>query len=395
MLDSCLPRSGGLRACAIVFLSLVVGAACAPSAVYEERTYAPSTSFGLKSVAAWEKLFLGYWNQEHSTSFLPKSASSDSWQFYSLSYGIDGNTAMYRATGKRQYLDRALLYADNLVSTAKDSWALPGSQFKDGYKGWASQHPETRGKEVALYESYCWRYVTRLLRVIRETPELYANEYYREQYLRILEFSERDIFEKWFERGATDYIYRERTHMASHWAYMAMDLALLTKDATRRARYLEVFANINQRMPNYSAALRDQLGTPNKEDPRPVFWSDLWGSRELPGQDVDHGNGVVAFIVEAHDAGMEWKEEDIHALTLTLGTVIWKSADRYAEYVDGSGRGDGWFNDGFMKLGRYDVGLQRRLERHPVGNNTQFYGNAALNVRLLSMKPALHAEDSQ
>jgi hypothetical protein len=44
----------------------------------------------------------------------------------------------------------------------------------------------------------------------------------------------------------------------------------------------------------------------------------------------------------------------------------------------------GWFNDGFMKLGRYSVSLQRRLEKHSVGSNTQFFGNAALNVKLLS-----------
>jgi hypothetical protein len=356
--------------------------------VYEERTYSPATTpSGLQSVAQWERLFLANWNFEHTTSFLTKSVSGDSWQFYGLAYGIDGNTAMYRATGKLQYLDRALLYVDNLVSTAKDSWSLPGSQFKDAYKGWASQNPETRGQEVALNESYCWRYVTRLLRVIRETPELYGNEHYREQYLRMLEFSEKDIFEKWFERGETSYIYRDNTHMASHWASIAMNLSLMTTDARRKARYLEVFTNINRSMPNYSSALRDQLGT-SPVNERALFWDDAWGSRSRPGQDVAHGNGVVAYIIEAHDAGMEWTDEDVRALTVTLDAVIWPSAGRYAEYVDGSGNGNGWFNDGFMKLGRYDVNLQRRLEKHSVGNNTQFYGNGALNVKLLSRPPA-------
>ena len=48
--------------------------------------------------------------------------------------------------------------------------------------------------------------------------------------------------------------------------------------------------------------------------------------------------------------------------------------------------GDGWFNDGLMKLGRYDIGLQRRLETHLVGRNSQFFANGALNVRLLSQR---------
>lgn len=393
MLDSYRRSSLGLRGYAIVFLSLLAGAACAPSAVYEEKTYPLPTSPtsptppGLKSVAEWEKLFLAIWNFEHTTSYLLKSVSRDSWQIYNLAYAIDGNTAMYRATGKLQYLDRALLYVDNLITTAGDSRSFPESQFKDSYKGWISQHAETRGEEVALNESYCWRYVTRLLRVIRETPELYRNEHYRLQYDRMLEFSEKNIFEKWFERGPTSYLYRSNTHMAAHWASIALNLSLMTTDSTRKVRYLEVFTNINRSMPNYSSALRDQLD-PSPVNAEALFWSAEWGDHDRPGQDVAHGNGVVAYIVEAHEAGMEWTDDDVRALVVTLDSVIWPSDERYAEFVDGSGRGNGWFNDGFMKLGRYSVNLQRRLEKHSVGSNTQFFGNAALNVRLLSKAPS-------
>jgi hypothetical protein len=78
----------------------------------------------------------------------------------------------------------------------------------------------------------------------------------------------------------------------------------------------------------------------------------------------------------------------VRALTVALDSVIWPSDGQYAQFVDGSGTGDGWFNDGFMKLGRYDARLQLRLETHPVGENTQYFGNAALNVRLLSERLA-------
>jgi hypothetical protein len=57
--------------------------------------------------------------------------------------------------------------------------------------------------------------------------------------------------------------------------------------------------------------------------------------------------------------------------------------------VDGSGRGNGFFNDGFVKLGRYGTALQRRLESHEVALNTQLYGNGALNARLLLEGSAL------
>ncbi|RKH38428.1 hypothetical protein [Corallococcus sicarius] len=343
---------------------------------------------GLRTVAGWETLFLNRWNSEHTGSFLPKSRSLDSWQFYDLAYGIDGNTAMYRATGKTQYMDRALLYVNNMVGNAKSSASLPRSQFKDGYMGWASARSDTLGQEVPLFESYCWRYVTRMLRVIKETPALYGNATYRAQYDRLLAFTEKNMFEKWNKRSANSYIYRVNTHMASHWAYIAMDLSRMTTDATKKATYLTVFNNINRDLPTNTSSLRGQFIT-STVNPSAYFWSATWGSKARPGQDVAHGNGVMAYLTEAHDAGMEWTDADMRKFVVTLNNVIWPSAGRYANYVDGTGTGTGWFNDGLMKLGRYNIALQRRLETHSVGQNTQFYGNAALNVKLLDSGSAL------
>jgi hypothetical protein len=379
-------------------LFLLMGVACGPDAAQggfgeltepanpEEESVSdaalPAAATGLRSVADWETLFLSTWNTEHTSSFLPKSTSNDSWEYYNLAYGIDGNTAMYRATGKLQYLDRALLYINNMVASARVSSSL-GSNFHDSYLGWKAFRSDLLNQEVALDEAYCWRYVTRLLRVIRETPALYDNAIYRAQYTRLLAFTERNIFEKWFQRGANAYIYRVNTHMAAHWAYIAMDLSRMTSDEAKKARYLAVLNNINLHLPNYPSSLRQQMG-PSQGNSAAYFWSDRWGSHSRPGQDVPHGNGVMAFLVEAHDAGVEWTDADMRKFTATLSSVIWPSAGRYGAYVDGSGSGNGWFNDGLMKLGRYDANLQRRLETHNVGRGTQFYGNGALNARLLS-----------
>ncbi|WP_224367208.1 hypothetical protein [Hyalangium versicolor] len=410
MLDSRRRSTRAIATSSILVLSLLLGVACDPNA--ERADSNPSSeengqetltqtdsltsptqadvtlaATGLRTVASWEQLFLGKWSSEHSSSFLPMSNSLDSWQFYNLSYGIDGNTAMYRATGKTQYMDRALLYVNNVVNHAKVSSSLSKSQFKDSYLGWASARSDTLGQEVPLFESYCWRYVTRMLRVIRETPALYNNATYRAQYDRLLAFTEKNMFEKWYKRGANSYIYRVNTHMASHWAFIAMDLYRMTTDATKKATYLTVFNNINRNLPNYVSSLREQMGS-SPVNSSAYFWSDTWGSHSRPGQDVAHGNGVMAFIVEARDAGMEWTAADINAFVNTLNLVIWPAAGRYANYVDGSGSGTGWFNDGLMKLGRYNANLQRRLETHTVGNNTQFYGNGALNAAILASQPA-------
>jgi hypothetical protein len=354
----------------------------APASSEAPLTATAAATTPLRSVAAWEQLFLSRWSAEHTGDYLPKSNSLDSWQFYNLGYGIDANTAMYRATGKTQYLDRALLYTNNVVNHAKVSSSLPKSQFKDSYLGWASARSDTLGQEVPLFESYCWRYVTRMLRVIRETPALYGNATYKAQYDKLLAFTEKNIFDKWYKRGANSYVYRNRTHMASHWAFISMDLSRMTTDATRKATYLTVFNNINRDLPNSTSSLRGQLRTGFVSTPA-YFWSDVWAATARPGQDVAHANGMLAYIVEARDAGMEWTADDVRKFTATLNYAIWPSATKYASYVDGSGAGTGWFNDGLMKLGRYDANLQRRLEAHGVGKNIDFYAQGALNAKLL------------
>jgi hypothetical protein len=269
-----------------------------------------------------------------------------------------------------------------VVSRARVSSTL-GSNFHDSFLGWKSTYAPVLNLVVPLYESYCWRYVTRMLRVIRETPVLYSNPAYRSQYDRLLAFTEKNIFEKWYRRGANSYIYRTRTHMAAHLASIAMNLALMTTDATKKAQYMTVVNNINLNMPNNTSSLRQQM-RPGPTNPAAYFWSDVWGSTARPGQDSSHGNGVLSYIVEAHDAGIEWTNDDMRKFSTTLNSVLWPAAGRYATYVDGSGAGNGWWNDGFMRLGRYDATIQLRLETHRVGRNIQFYGNGALNARILS-----------
>ncbi len=343
----------------------------------------------LRTVAQWESLFLQSWDSENVNTYLPLSTSGNSWKYYNLAYGIDGLTAMFEATGNTKYLDRALLYIHNVIASAVPSSSLPNSQFKDGYLGWGAwDHPYDTslvGGEYPLTESYCFRYVTKLLRVMRNNPAVYADPGYRKTYDDVLAFTKKNIFEKWATRGSEN-LYRSRTHMASHWAFIAADLWVLSSDPAERATYRTVVDNVNLHLPNYSSSLRQQM-KPAAGDPGAYFWSDVWGSSAAPGQDVSHGNNVIAYIVEAHDLGIEWTDADVHALSKTLLDHIWISTStgyQYGQYVDGSGAGNGWFNDGFCKLGRYDVAVQKRLESHPVGQGMQLYGNAALNAKILN-----------
>ncbi|MEU4692543.1 hypothetical protein [Actinoplanes sp. NPDC023714] len=335
---------------------------------------APSTQDRLKvkPVAYWASVFQKSWDYQYRHG-LPLSRSTDSRDHYDLSYDVDSCVAMFRATGQRRYLDRALTFTENVAGSARPSSSLKESGFKDGYRGWASSKSGEDGDEVPLYESYFWRYATSLLTAIRDDPGVWADAGYRARYDRLLAFAEVDVFEKWYERGADDTIYRERTHMASHWALIALNLSRLTGDADRRARYTTVTTTIAER-------LRNQLRR-SPADPTAYFWSDVWDSAKRPGQDAGHGNGVIAYVVEARDRGSFWTDADMAAFSGTL-KVVWPGGPTYHAYVDGTGSDNGWFADGFVKLGRYDPAVQLRLEKHQVVND-QFAANMALNARLL------------
>ncbi|MGQ0719391.1 MAG: hypothetical protein ACT4NP_19175, partial [Pseudonocardiales bacterium] len=256
------------------------------------------------------------------------------------------------------------------------------SQYRDRYLGWTSEREDVRGEEVALFESYNWRYVTRTLRVMRQTPAIYDDPAYRAQYERLLNFTEVNIFEKWYARGADETIYRSRTHMAAHWAYIAVDLFTLTADEARRGRYQEVFSNIDRDLPNHSSSLRDQLQLQATGSDQPAyFWSAVWGGSHRPRQDVSHGNGVIAYVIEAHELGSEWTQTDMARFSATLTELILRDG-KSAEYVDGTGDGRGGFADGFVKLGRFDPAVQTRLQEHGV-QNAHYYANMALNATVL------------
>ena len=69
----------------------------------------------------------------------------------------------------------------------------------------------------------------------------------------------------------------------------------------------------------------------------------------------------------------------------TLKTFLLVSDGRFPEYVDGTGRGNGWLADGWVKLGRYDPATQSALQNHPV-QNQQYYAAMAVNAGILATR---------
>ena len=185
-------------------------------------------------------------------------------------------------------------------------------------------------------------------------------------------------------------IYRSRTHMAAHWALIALELSQITTSADRRQAYLETVRAIDTDLPNGPSSLREQLRL-NPRYPTAYVWSDEWGKTGGRAQDVSHGNGVIAYVVVANEATSDWTDLDMRRFVATFTLAVWPATPRKgqpegADSVDGLGTGNGWFSDGFVKLGRFDPVLQQRLETHDVGRSVQFLANNALNVSILACR---------
>lgn len=363
-------------------LAVAAAAGCGAVRADEDAESVPAAprpttpSRPLLTVRAWQSRFDAS-NASDRGQAQALAASTDSQDFYTLGYTIDGLTSMVEATGERRYADEALDHVATMMASARPSSSLPGSSFDDGHLGWTSPSEKD---EVPLYESFCWRYVARLLRVIAEGP-LGRDAGMRATVTRVQAFADAEIVDKWMSRGANDYVYRSNTHMASHWAYIAMELARLTTDPDRRTRYREVVVNVDDHLPNRDASLHGQM-RPARADAGAYWWSDVWGETGGRGQDIAHGNAVVNYVVESQHLDSGWTATDLRALGNTLTSFVLRRDGPHPAYVDGSGNGNGWIADGFVKLGRIDPAIQAQLETYDV-QNAQYQAAMAANARLL------------
>ncbi len=341
----------------------------------------------LRTVAQWENIFQGAWAREYAT-YRPKSLSGDEWPIYNMAYALNANYMMFKATGKTQYLDRNLEYINNMINTARVSSPFSGSQYKDSYLTWVNQskseNGSANGQEFPLFESFGWRYVAALLYAMKQNADVYNDPHYRAEYDKILAFTEKNIWDKWYKRGLSN-LYRTHTHMASHWAMIGMYLSKLTNDATRRSQAETVAKNIAYAgIPLYDdASIKGQL-RPHPLDSSAYFFNWEWNKFSTPGSDVSHGNAVASFMTEANCIGFAYTQDDMQKMANLVKNILIPKAPLY---VDGSGSRTLWLIDGFMQLGRYDQELAKKLETAGGGETTTRAGAGALNTLILNGGP--------
>jgi hypothetical protein len=348
-------------------------------------------------VSVWEVEFQADWANELSFA-LPLSTSGDAYKHYQLAYaGLDANVSMWRATGNLAYLNRALTYVNNMIATAIPANTIPQNVYSDTYLGWptlTAGYSDTR--EQLLEQVFPWRHVATLLRAMRNVPSVYGDTSpggYREQYDDILSFTEVNILDKWRSRGNSR-LYHGTVHIDSHTALIALAVKQLSTNSTYVTNATTILNNITvSGLPSgapvgVGESINSALGKRvNPYDALSWWWAYDYSNTTANVSDSSHGAAVAEYMVECFGGGYFWTQAQVQKMVRTHYVIILKddavAPFTYYNYVDGTGTGDGWLNNGWVKLGRYDVATQQRMEIHPLYRNTTFLGNGALNAAFL------------
>lgn len=376
-----------------IFLLLVInnGIIKAQSAEHWEDLFAQSYYAGFEHLPPLRQYWKGLSFKNNVTDLQP------------LSNGLDAILAMYETTDSVNYLDDAITISNNVINKAAVTKDISGDifRFKDKYKGWIMEVGDTSSgiyhNETVLSEIYFFQYVARLLKDIHDRPYLLKQKEYQIFYKKTLAFIETDIWEKWESRGIRYgnryfYLLLGRTHMASHWAYIAAELYFLTSNESSKSDYLKLVElynyNLEKNFNKYGRYISwDQT------------WREGWNGKENSRtdaivQDVSHANLIVSYIVEAYNLGL-WKDKDaIQRLINTLKDKLWDPQDcLFRDNLDGTmftneneGSVGSFQADGFVKLTRFDSSLfpiyEQFISCSPLIKRWYQYGQLFANLAL-------------
>ncbi|HTN08998.1 hypothetical protein [Agriterribacter sp.] len=303
------------------------------------------------------------------------SSSGNTHELMSLRAYLGANNALVSVNPDPEVIDYQRKLINNIINTARISKDIPNNQspFQDEFKGWISTSKKsTYNEEVILYEGYSFLYIAQFLFLLQENHWINLSTENADWWQKAVSFLEQNIWTKWLNRSEIinknndRYFLRGRTHMASHWAGIAMYLKNMTADSL-------IKKECEKLQQEYDLLLKRNL-KPNPAYPSAFYWNttydntdgtDAVETRPAIVQDVSHGNHVVSYIVAAYKMGdKNWLPEDINKLCNTVKLVLYnKESNSFRDNVDGSTDPSrpGWGNfvaDGWVKLADYDTAVQ-------------------------------------
>jgi len=306
------------------------------------------------------------------SSALKIATSGNSYDFMRLRRYVGALNVMIKETNDEELIHKQMTLIDNLINSSRISRAIVNSTYdnKDEFRGWVVSkadrgNKETINREIPLFESYTFFYIAEFLYLLKENRWIEKSIYNKQWWDKTVQFVERDVWTKWRSRSYRIYnrynstFLRNRTHMGSHWAGIAMYLGQITNDE-------EIVKQTDNLQRQYDLLLKRNLKLRNGAYIWNSTYDDVRGTDAGKGkgnivQDCSHGNHVVAYVVAAYELGNKnWTKEDLSRFSKTVTRIMYnKNTNSFADNVDGTTHKSrpGWGNfvgDGWVKLAKHD-----------------------------------------
>lgn len=302
--------------------------------------------------------------------------SRDNGDLYITQYVANGLFLMWQATGDDFYIQEFIVFYQGWFDRARpaseiglgDYKANNFQYFDDDFLSWVDYPRATNMRrsdgmrinftggnlgvshfqvsnsdghqQYSLPEGTGLRTVTDALYVMFKSPKWRAKGTNQKKYESLLNFIEINVWKKW-ETRAGDHLYRERTHMSSHYADMAMNLYLITGKSNYFTVFDRWFTNMGawnsypgkRNYPYYGMA-NGQLRI-HKDGG--YVWDGVWGGKGA--NDANHSNAEVGTIIRSIELGFNYFSlKDLYKFKITFDRI--KKDDTHGWFfIDGTSHG--------------------------------------------------------
>ena len=279
-------------------------------------------------------------------------------KYYTLQYVLTGTLAMYEATNDAKYLERALSWAETMVSkaTIRDS---------DGYLHWSGPWSAFGAKNISyfLHATQGSTELARLARMILTDPAL--SEKYGVQARSIEAHVAKNYVERYWKEinnWRTRTCTRKDTEATSDKPVMTsrilVDLYRISGASNYKSLAEETMNCFKARTELYRGGL-------------------VWDRKFIPSDsglvDTAHANRLAVAMLELYDAGIVFDRSDIDSLVTTFRNLIWNGSETdpsFTNYIDGSNSAfrnrEAWSNGliypGWAALAAYDCDAFRAVD---------------------------------
>lgn len=309
------------------------------------------------------------------TNAIKRGANGNSYHLMGDRRVIGGVNALLRVKWDDNLIKQQRDFVDSIISAAQPLDQLNSTQpFSHDYVGWVSlTEGQEYQKEVPLYESYSFFYITEFLYLLKKNGWVNKNEENQKWWEEKVLFVEENVWEKWRNRSKVTYgkyntyFLRSRTHMGSHWAGIALYLSEITSNGKIRKQAKKLYRSYDRLLKRNFEVINNQYVWNRTYDK--VLFSGAIPSSEPLIQDTSHGNNVISYIIAAYDLGnSNWTSLDINRLINTFKNGVYDSVKNTLNtYINGTteseDRGRFFLGDGWVKLARYDEDLLELFKR--------------------------------